>query len=103
MDIHDANGVFDFCGGMLFQLVLSEKLRAHLAQVAKAGDGDKQPAVFDAAANRMAKMPNYRKVSVPQLLENPPILYAGLHPTLIILTSHEESPFSVARKVNIPF
>ena len=68
MDIHDANGVFDFCGGMLFQLVLSEKLRAHLAQVAKAGDGDKQPAVFDAAANRMAKMPNYRKVSVPQLL-----------------------------------
>jgi hypothetical protein len=63
VDIHDANGVFDFCGGMLFQLVLSEKLRAHLAQVAKAGDGDKQPAVFDAAANRMAKMPNYRKVA----------------------------------------
>ena len=28
MDLHDTKGTFDFCGGMMFQLVLSEKLRS---------------------------------------------------------------------------
>jgi hypothetical protein len=36
---------FDFCGGMMFQLVLSNKLREHLALVAQ-GAGE-QPMVFD--------------------------------------------------------
>ena len=26
VDLHDGNAVFDFCGGMMFQLVLSDKL-----------------------------------------------------------------------------
>ena len=53
--------VFDFCGGMMFQLALSDKLRTHLANVAEdsAKTENQQPAVFDAAINRMAKIPGY--------------------------------------------
>jgi hypothetical protein len=61
VDLHDSRAVFDFCGGMMFQLVLSEKLRSHLADVANAcGDGQ-QPVVFGATIDRMAKMPGYCK------------------------------------------
>lgn len=61
VDLHDSRAVFDFCGGMMFQLVLSEKLRSHLADVAKeVGDG-KQPVVFDATTDRMAKISGYRQ------------------------------------------
>ena len=55
-DLHDAKTAFDFCGGMMFQLVLSDKLRSHLASVAKAGE---QVTVHDKSINRMAKMPGY--------------------------------------------
>ena len=58
LDLHDSKSTFDFCGGMLFQLVLSDKLRSHLqASVAS----DSPPAVFDAKVDRMAKMPGYGK------------------------------------------
>ena len=61
VDLHDSRAVFDFCGGMMFQLVLSEKLRSHLTNVAKGvGDG-KQPVVFDATTDRMAKISGYRQ------------------------------------------
>lgn len=30
VDLHEANATFDFCGGMMFQLVLSDALRSHL-------------------------------------------------------------------------
>ena len=33
VDLHDARATFDFCGGMMFQLVLSPALRRHLAHV----------------------------------------------------------------------
>jgi len=59
VDLHDARAVFDFCGGMMFQLVLSEKLRSHLA--AAAAGGAQQLEVFGAAADRMAKIPGYRQ------------------------------------------
>ena len=45
----------------MFQLVLSEKLRSHLANVAAKGIDQQQPVVFDAATNRMARMPGYRQ------------------------------------------
>ena len=48
VDLHDANSVWDFCGGMLFQLVLSDALRTHLE------DADRQPVLFDSTIDRMA-------------------------------------------------
>ena len=35
VDMHDARATFDFCGGMMFQLVLSDKLRSRLADAGK--------------------------------------------------------------------
>merc|ERR1712127_156490 len=49
-----------FCGGMMFQLVLSDKLQAVLTTVSK-DSGAAQPVVHGAAVNKMAKMPNYSK------------------------------------------
>ena len=46
---------------MMFQLVLSDKLRSHLADVAKSDAAGSQPVVYDAKTNRMAKMPGYTK------------------------------------------
>ncbi|CAE8673322.1 unnamed protein product [Polarella glacialis] len=64
VDLHDSKAAFDFCGGMMFQLVLSEKLRAHLGLVAQGGGGDgQQPVVFDAAKPRMAQIPDYRQTN----------------------------------------
>ena len=62
VDLHDSKSVFDFCGGMMFQLVLSERLRSHLEGVAKNGAGE-QPVLFDAGANRMARTPGYAQVA----------------------------------------
>ena len=63
VDLHDSKAVFDFCGGMLFQLSLTDALRNHLATVAKEGAGDaaRQPAIFSAATDAIAKMPGYSK------------------------------------------
>lgn len=61
VDLHDSKAVFDFCGGMMFQLELSQKLRNHLANVAKDGRCSLQPFVFDRATDRMAKMPGYSR------------------------------------------
>ena len=57
VDLHDKKATFDFCGGMMFQLVLSDKLRDELLEVAKKGETD--IAVFDASVDRMAKMSKY--------------------------------------------
>lgn len=59
VDLHDSRATFNFCGGMLFQLVLSDQLRAHLSDVAQRG-GD-QPVVHDEAKARMAQVPGYVK------------------------------------------
>ena len=60
LDLHDARAVFDFCGGMMFQLVLSDRLREHLATVKSADDsGPNQPVLHDAGVDKMAKMPGY--------------------------------------------
>ena len=57
VDLHDRRATFDFCGGMMFQLVLSGKLREELVKVAKSGDRD--VSVYEASIDRMSKMPKY--------------------------------------------
>jgi len=61
VDLHDAKATFDFCGGMMFQLVLTDKLRSYLENVARESDADEQPVVFDAAKSRMFNIPEYSK------------------------------------------
>jgi hypothetical protein len=58
VDLHDSRSVFDFCGGMLFQLSLTDALRSHLSAVS-GGSGEGQLVVCDAATDRMAKMAGY--------------------------------------------
>ena len=58
VDLHDAKATFNFCGGMMFQLILSDKLREHLAS----GNAQK-PVVFDADAGRMARIPGYSRTA----------------------------------------
>lgn len=60
VDLHDNRATFDFCGGMMFQFVLSDKLRARLAGVAGGAEGT-QPTVHDASAGRMMDVPDYRQ------------------------------------------
>ncbi len=62
--LHDSRAVFDFCGGMMFQLVLTDKLRTYLsgiATAAAAGDASSQIVVADKSVDRMAYIPGYRK------------------------------------------
>jgi hypothetical protein len=59
VDLHDAKATFDFCGGMMFQLVLSEKLRDHLKAVATDKDSKSQPHIYDSSKTRMRSIPNY--------------------------------------------
>lgn len=63
VDLHDARGTFDFCGGMMFQLVLSDTLRARLLAVAQGGGAAaaSQPNVFDATMQRMMQTPGYQQ------------------------------------------
>jgi hypothetical protein len=39
VDLHDNRATFNFCGGMMFQLVLSQKLRDHLITVSRREGG----------------------------------------------------------------
>ena len=61
VDLHDNKATFDFCGGMMFQLVLSDTLRQHLGTVAAASktESEGQPTIFDANRMRMFRIPNY--------------------------------------------
>ena len=60
VDLHDANATFDFCGGMLFQLVLSPLLHAHLSNVAAGGSNEpRQPVVHDLHTSKMHLLPGY--------------------------------------------
>jgi hypothetical protein len=34
LDLHESEATFDFCGGMMFQLMLTDQLREHLITVA---------------------------------------------------------------------
>ena len=60
-DLHDNKATFNFCGGMMFQLVLTEKLREHLLQVATSNNDEQQPVIYDASKRRMSQIPDYEK------------------------------------------
>ena len=59
LDLHDSEATFNFCGGMMFQLVLTDKLRSHLAQTAQDDKNGNQPVVWSAENRRMAMLPSY--------------------------------------------
>ncbi len=61
IDLHDNKATFDFCGGMMFQLNLSAKLRDHLVSVASASSTENQPIVFDESKPRMFNVDGYSK------------------------------------------
>jgi hypothetical protein len=62
VDLHDTKSTFNFCGGMLFQLVLTESLRNHLLQVAAGDQSDSellQPVIYPASCRRMHHISGY--------------------------------------------
>lgn len=58
LDLDSAHSTFDFCGGMLFQLVLTDALKEHLKKTAS-----RKPVIFDASKSRMSQIPNYSKTA----------------------------------------
>eukprot|EP00548_Thalassiothrix_antarctica_P002942 CAMPEP_0194142902 /NCGR_PEP_ID=MMETSP0152-20130528/12113_1 /TAXON_ID=1049557 /ORGANISM="Thalassiothrix antarctica, Strain L6-D1" /LENGTH=235 /DNA_ID=CAMNT_0038842055 /DNA_START=162 /DNA_END=869 /DNA_ORIENTATION=- len=56
VDLHNEEATLNFCGGMMFQLVLSEKLKTHLEGLAST---EKQPVVYDASHPRMERISGY--------------------------------------------
>jgi hypothetical protein len=68
VDLHDAQATFDFCGGMMFQLVLSDTLRNHLlaSSCAAVGETKNNPSaasvkVADATKYRMHQVEGYQQ------------------------------------------
>ena len=61
VDLHDAKATFNFCGGMMFQLVLSTKLRERLA--ASALKDKDSLVVHDAKYSKMSSTTNYSQSS----------------------------------------
>jgi len=56
VDLHEKKAVFDFCGGMMFQLVLTDALVAKLR-----GPDAPNVVIQDASARRMSQVPGYDK------------------------------------------
>lgn len=64
IDLHDAETTFDFCGGMMFQLMLSDQLYKHLKGIAEDSSSNKQqPIIYDMDKMRMQHIPDYTKSS----------------------------------------
>ena len=61
VDLHDAKATFNFCGGMMFQLILSDMLRDHLVNVANGDNAAQQPVIFDSSKTRMLNIADYEK------------------------------------------
>ena len=62
VDLNDSRATFDFCGGMMFEFKLSDKLRARLLEVAAGEDGaSPQPFVADSTKRRMHQVEGYEK------------------------------------------
>mmetsp|Transcript_21436 Transcript_21436/g.36362 ORF Transcript_21436/g.36362 Transcript_21436/m.36362 type:complete len:298 (-) Transcript_21436:448-1341(-) len=66
LDLHDEGATLNFCGGMMFQLVLSDKLQTHLKSVAADSSSEgkqKQPIIHPASQSLMSRTPDYKKSS----------------------------------------
>lgn len=61
MDLHDAEATFNFCGGMMFQLVLTKELYSQLSKISSSSSSSsqKQPVIFPSDNPRMHNIPNY--------------------------------------------
>jgi len=59
LDLHEEKATFDFCGGMMFQLVLTDKLQSHLQKLANDFQQGNQPKIHPSAMPRMSNIPNY--------------------------------------------
>jgi hypothetical protein len=57
VQLHDSKAVFNFCGGMMFQLVLTDKLKSDLLAATEA----QQPVIYDASCTSMSCIANYSK------------------------------------------
>ena len=49
VDLSDSRATFDFCGGMMFEFKLTDKLRARLLGVSGEGSASLQPSVADSS------------------------------------------------------
>jgi len=66
VDLHDTKATLDFCGGMMFQLVISDQLRNYLVGITKKSPEQNvtsQLKVFDASKARMFQIPEYEKTA----------------------------------------
>ncbi|GMH47059.1 hypothetical protein TrLO_g4267 [Triparma laevis f. longispina] len=61
VDLHDSRATFDFCGGMMFEFALSDKLRSRLLEVAGSENASNQPVVADSSKRRMHQLEDYEK------------------------------------------
>jgi hypothetical protein len=62
LDLHNSKSTFDFCGGMTFQLALSEWLKGHLQEMAASkNSNDGGVVVSDATKMRVCQVPNCAK------------------------------------------
>ena len=62
VDLHDNKATFNFCGGMMFQLQLSDKLRDHLVKIASADQQKQQNVVvYDSSKPFMRLIPDYEQ------------------------------------------
>lgn len=65
LDLHNEGATFNFCGGMMFQLMLSEKLQMHLKSVASDSSDEgkqKQPVIYPASQSLMALHQNIKSL-----------------------------------------
>lgn len=60
IDLHDTQATFDFCGGMMFQIVLSPALRDHLVQLSNSNNGLPVVSVASATKYRMHQLDSYQ-------------------------------------------
>lgn len=60
LDLDDVGATLDFCGGMMFQLVLSDKLKSHL-QTISSNNNNNQPVIHPATQPLMNRTPDYQK------------------------------------------
>ncbi|KAL7467197.1 hypothetical protein ACHAXS_007504 [Conticribra weissflogii] len=65
LDLHEEKATFDFCGGMMFQLVLTNKLQSHLQTIAAntPPQTDEQPKIHPSTMPRMSNIPDYARSS----------------------------------------
>jgi len=69
VDLSDSRATFDFCGGMMFEFKLSDKLRARLLGVSSEGSASLQPTVADSSKVSELKKNNNKNASA---LRHPP-------------------------------